>query len=86
MIAAVQPAFPPGYAGEYIGYIARDVGIAFTVLEIAFVGLRYISQSMAHKRFGIDDFLILPGLILCLAINACCVGQFLVPARFLINN
>lgn len=75
MSGKAQSSFPPGYAEQYIGYIALDVAITFTVLEVVAVVLRYISQSMAGKRFGIDDFLILPGLLFCLGINTCCFRE-----------
>ena len=63
------PEFPPGYEDEYIGYITRNVAIAFIVLEVFFVSLRYVAQRIGRKSFGIDDWLMLPGLVLCLGVD-----------------
>ena len=70
-----QPTFPPEYAKEDIGYITRNVSIAFIVLELVFVGLRYLAQHMAGEKSGVDDILMLPSLILCLGMDVSALGH-----------
>lgn len=52
--------YPPGT--PYIGYITRDVAIAFSILEVFFVGLRYLVIALA-----ISD--IIAGATLCTPIS-----------------
>ncbi|KAH8430739.1 uncharacterized protein LDX57_008403 [Aspergillus melleus] len=59
----------PARFREYSGDKTRDVAIAFIVIEIIAVGLRYLAFMLSEKSFGIDDILMIPGLILCLALN-----------------
>ncbi|KAF7917047.1 uncharacterized protein EAE97_012067 [Botrytis byssoidea] len=63
-----QPRFSPGYEDEYIGNVLVNVIIAFTILEIIFVALRYLAQRIGHKPIGIDDWLVLPALIFNLGV------------------
>jgi hypothetical protein len=60
--------YPPGT--PYIGYITRNVAIAFIILEVFFVGMRYLAQRLGRKPWGWDDWVMLPALILCLGVNA----------------
>ena len=48
--------------------IIRNVAIAFTVLESVAVALRFISLHLTEKKFGIDDFLTIPGYFCCLGL------------------
>ncbi|KAF2150185.1 hypothetical protein K461DRAFT_208694, partial [Myriangium duriaei CBS 260.36] len=50
----------------------RDVAIAFTVLNTIFLGLRFLSKRIGRMPFGIDDWLMIPGYIVCLGIHAIC--------------
>ena len=70
------PPFPPGYANEYIGYVTRNVAISFTVLELLFVSLRFVSQHIAGKRCGVGDFIRIPSLVLCLGLNVSALSKF----------
>jgi hypothetical protein len=66
-VSAHAPVFPPGT--EYSGNTLLSVIISFTVLEIIFVGLRYVAQWIGRKPRGLDDWLVLPGLLLCIGVN-----------------
>lgn len=66
-MSAGAPTIPDGT--PYIGYQLKAVAISFTVLEIIFVGLRYVAQRLNRRPFGIDDWLILPALVLCIGLN-----------------
>ena len=62
-------SIPPERMREYSGDVLRDVAIAFTVLEIAAITLRYVSLWVSKKRFGPDDILAVPALLFCLGMN-----------------
>ena len=72
-----SPPLPPEYVREYRGDTLRDVAIAFTVLEILFVGLRFLSRWIGKKPLGLDDWLMGPGLIISIGLNACTIGKML---------
>lgn len=69
------PSFPPGYADEYIGNPPFGVAIAFIVLEVIAVGLRFLARRIGRVAWGADDTLIIPGAILCLALCGCSIGE-----------
>lgn len=76
MAASPPPShLNPSYAREYNGDTLRDVAITFTVLEIVFVSLRYLSFYISRKPAGIDDWLIAPGLLLCIGNNISSLGK-----------
>ncbi|KAB8270073.1 hypothetical protein BDV30DRAFT_250951 [Aspergillus minisclerotigenes] len=64
-----HPDIPPARFHEYSGDLTMRVSIAFIVMEILAVGLRYTSLLLSEKSFGVDDFLILPGLVVCLGLD-----------------
>ena len=66
---------PPGYAEEYSGDTLRNTAIAFIVLEITFVILRYISRALGKVSRGIDDYLMIPALVTCLGFDAFSIGE-----------
>lgn len=68
-----DPPVPPDLE-EYTGYKLVGVAIAFTVLEVTFVALRFVARSLGNVKFAIDDALMLPGLVFCIAINTCAIG------------
>ncbi|KAL9085408.1 MAG: hypothetical protein Q9159_004697 [Coniocarpon cinnabarinum] len=57
------PSLSQAYVEEYSGDSLRDVIIAFAILEIVFVGLRYISQVIGTRPWGLDDGLMILALI-----------------------
>ena len=69
------PTIDTKYSKEYRGDGLRDVAIAFTVLEVMFVGLRYFSRWIGRKPLGLDDWLIAPGLVATIAATACAFGK-----------
>jgi Na+/H+-dicarboxylate symporter len=62
------PGVGPGLNPEYIGYQFQTGLIAFIILDVLFVSLRYLSRWLAHARLGIDDFLMVPAVICNLAL------------------
>lgn len=46
------------------------VAIIFTILEVTCVALRFWARKIGKVSFGVDDCLMIPGLILCLAVTA----------------
>lgn len=58
-------------------------GVAFTVLSVAAVGLRFVSKRMTRAALGIDDWLLLASLLIyfvaevlvieCMLIHRTCV-------------
>ncbi|KAL9077050.1 MAG: hypothetical protein Q9161_000683 [Pseudevernia consocians] len=61
---------PPSYAEEYSGDIVLRTAIAFIVLELTFVTLRYISRALGKLPAGPDDYLMIPALVICLGVDA----------------
>ncbi|KAF2148153.1 hypothetical protein K461DRAFT_233625 [Myriangium duriaei CBS 260.36] len=76
MSSAIQPplsSYSPEYLSEYSGDILRDVAIAFSVLEIGFVSLRFTAKAAGNNPFGVDDLLVVAALVACLGLNATCL-------------
>ena len=62
----------PEFLSEYIGDRLVNTAIAFIVLEIVLVALRFWVRRAHRSKFGWDDYLILPSLAFC--ISLCIVG------------
>ena len=60
--------FPQSYLQEYNGDSLRDIAIAFTVLTIVVVALRFYARSISKVKIGADDLFVLPSLLTCLGI------------------
>ena len=69
-MSATSTDFPPGYLDEYIGYRLTGVAIAFIVLNITFVALRFAARRLGKVPFGVDDMLIIPSLLTVLLLCA----------------
>lgn len=69
--------YPPGYLEHYNpkGHIVFGLAIAFIVVEIACVTLRFLARRIGKVPWGADDFLIIPGLIFCLGVCAGSLGK-----------
>ncbi|KAF2150163.1 hypothetical protein K461DRAFT_323616 [Myriangium duriaei CBS 260.36] len=67
-------SLPQQYVNEYGGDVLRDTAIAFMVLEIFFVSLRFVSKRVGRNPYGIDDWLVAASLVLCTSIN---ISEFL---------
>ena len=59
---------------EYNGYHLRNVAIAFIVLEVFFVGLRYVARYISRAPTGLDDIFMIPSLITNLGLCALAIG------------
>ena len=75
MNTTAPPSFPPGYVEENIGGSTIAVAVAFAVLEITFVALRFASRWISKTRVGIDDMFIPPALLFCLGLCALAIGK-----------
>ncbi|KAF7860817.1 hypothetical protein EAF04_008335 [Stromatinia cepivora] len=62
------PGVEPGLVPQYIGYQMQSTVIAFMVLSIVFVSLRFFARYVSGSRAGIDDILIIPAIV-------CYLGQ-----------
>lgn len=62
------PSFPPGYVEQNVGSYTLTVAIAFIILEIIFVALRFTSRHLSKTHSGLDDVFIVPSLVFCLGI------------------
>lgn len=58
------PAFNPGYAEEDISSRVIISAVVFIVLDIGAVALRYAARLKYKTKWGIDDFLMAPALLL----------------------
>lgn len=63
-------AVPASVFAEYGKPILIGVGIAFIILEIIIVGLRFYARRRSRVPVGIDDWLILLALVGSLERNA----------------
>lgn len=72
--SAMPANFPPGYSQQDNGQTLYKVSIAFIILEILFVMLRCYGHYLAKAKFGVDDILMIPSLITCVAVAALSVG------------
>lgn len=75
-----EPASPPPtpeFLAEYIGYQVIGVAVAFAILEIGLVTLRFIARRINKSSQGWDDYLIVPGLIANLAQCALAISMII---------
>lgn len=61
----LENMFPPEYISANRGPVAEGVAWTFLFLQIVFVVLRFISRRHIKAKLGLDDWLILPGLLFC---------------------
>ncbi|KAK8860023.1 integral membrane protein [Apiospora arundinis] len=66
MSETAAPNFPPGYAEETLAPRLEAIAIAFIVLEIVVVALRFATRIIYKTRWGADDYLIPPALLFSL--------------------
>ncbi|KAF5872207.1 putative integral membrane protein [Botrytis fragariae] len=71
-MTTVSTTFSPEYLAQYRGNTPIAICVTFIVLEIVFVALRYCARWVGKAKWGMDDFLMIPALILCL--EQCGVG------------
>lgn len=65
---------PESLFNSHSSEIIQNVAIAFTVLESIAVGLRFASLRLTEKRFGLDDFLTIPGYLCCIGLITISLG------------
>ena len=71
---SMPTSFPPGYAEENHSGTLYGVAIAFIIIEILFVSLRYFGRYVTNARIGPDDILMIPATIFVVAAAALCIG------------
>lgn len=67
--------YPPGYLEEYNGNGPIAVAAVFTVLEVVCIALRFCARRIGKVAWGLDDSLIIPGAIACLAVIGCSLSE-----------
>jgi hypothetical protein len=68
--------FPADYYYESRGYLVQRTAIAFILLEIIVVTLRFVSRSVQKTKLGADDYLIFPALFFCLGLCILGIGEW----------
>jgi hypothetical protein len=83
-MAAAKPLtaadFPPGYFEEYSGNSLEGISIAFIVLGVAFVTLRFMSRRYTKIQGALDDTLILLALVSNISLCGLSLGKSIQPA------
>lgn len=65
------------YLEAYIGYEVVTAAVVFIVLDIICVALRILSRHLSKARPGLDDYLVIPSLIFCVAVCAICICKLI---------
>lgn len=60
---------------EFNGQSYVAVAVAFIVLEVICVALRFWARKIGKISWGLDDSLIIAAAILCLALIGCSLGE-----------
>lgn len=69
--------FAPEYLYNYAGTKLIVIASIFIPLEVLFVALRTYSRALNHTEMGLDDILIWPSLLVCLALCIESIGMWL---------
>jgi hypothetical protein len=70
--------FSLAYLNENRGPLVQGVAIVFIVLEIGVVIMRLASRRLIKTPLALDDYLVFPALVFCLALCALAIGKFCV--------
>ena len=62
-------------SNEYNGEDLRAIAILFIALVTIFIILRFYARRMGRVTWGLDDSLIIPGAIFCLALCTSALGM-----------
>ncbi len=62
-----NPYYQPNY-NPYPSSVLIGTGILFIIVPVAAVSLRFYARLTTTARLGIDDWLALPAVLLCVAI------------------
>ena len=68
-------SLPPQYLEAYIGHELVAVAVMFIVLDIICVTLRISARHLSKARLGLDDYLIIPSLMICVGVCAICISK-----------
>ncbi len=77
-MANYQASIPRSSASrrlEYNGQSYVAVAVAFIVLEVICVVLRFWARKIGKIAWGLDDSLIIAAAVLCLALIGCSLGE-----------
>ena len=69
--------YPPGYMEEYNGDGLYAIAILFICLVTLSVVLRFYAHKVGNVKWGLDDTLIIPASVFCLALCACALGKWI---------
>lgn len=77
---AAKP-YPSELMKEYNGDSLRAIAILFIILTTVCVAIRFYARRVGNVKWGLDDSLIIPGTIFCLALCTCALGGFQLPRK-----
>ena len=65
-----NPYFDPSYQ-PYTKSVLIGTSVLFIVLPVAAVALRFYSRELVQARLGMDDWITIPSMVICigLAVN-----------------
>lgn len=63
-----NPYFDPAY-NPYPPSVLIGTGIFFIILSLTSVGLRFYSRFLSSAHLGIDDWMTLPSLFICIIMS-----------------
>ena len=67
-----QPS--PEYLAKNNGGPLLSTAVAFSVLQILLVSLRFAARWLKRRPIELDDYFIVPALLFCLGLNATSIG------------
>ena len=77
MSASSSPSQPsPEYLAENNGGPLLATAVAFIVLQIVFVTLRFAARWLKKRPIDLDDYFIVSALLFCLGLNATSIGTY----------
>ena len=62
-----NPYYTPSY-NPYTSPVLIGTGILFIIIPVAAVTVRFYARLSTAARLGIDDWLVIPAVVLCVAI------------------
>lgn len=64
-----NPYFDPSYQ-PYTQSVLIGTSVLFIVLPIAAVALRFYSRALVQARLGMDDWITIPSMVICIGLAA----------------
>lgn len=73
----VSVSYPPQFLNEYNGDSLHVIAVLFIALATICVVLRFYARRVGYVPWGLDDSLIIPGTVFCLALCVCALGGYM---------